>query len=191
MSTLFCTPVRDGESRGCRTSCLRQRKTRSAKTHRVTTPHWRPRIRTGAGDYGHPCRRLRTLTPGATECGEAAQSLVVDLCWEPRHLRTLHIRQEPTGTLPTIRLPPQGHPPNIVLVFSPLMLLPAIESRACDTTGALPATSTTPSPNEGELLTVAEAAATLGLAPSTLHRWLGDGFIAGEQTTPGAPWRIR
>jgi hypothetical protein len=43
-------------------------------------------------------------------------------------------------------------------------------------------------PNEGELLTVAEAAATLGLAPSTLHRWLGDGFIAGEQTTPGAPW---
>jgi hypothetical protein len=46
-------------------------------------------------------------------------------------------------------------------------------------------------PAEGELLTVAEAAATLGLAPSTLHRWLGDGFIAGEQTTPGAPWRIR
>jgi hypothetical protein len=37
-------------------------------------------------------------------------------------------------------------------------------------------------PNEGELRTVAEAAATLGLAPSpppsTLHRWLGDGFIA-------------
>ena len=27
--------------------------------------------------------------------------------------------------------------------------------------------------------------------PSTLHRWLGDGFIAGEQLTPGAPWRIR
>ena len=31
----------------------------------------------------------------------------------------------------------------------------------------------------------------LGLAPSTLHRWLNDGFIAGEQVTPGAPWRIR
>ena len=46
-------------------------------------------------------------------------------------------------------------------------------------------------PPEGELLTVAEAARTLGLAPSTLHRWLADGFIAGEQTTPGAPWRIR
>ncbi|WP_433521471.1 hypothetical protein ACQPZ2_29665 [Nocardia pseudovaccinii] len=23
------------------------------------------------------------------------------------------------------------------------------------------------------------------------HRWLGDGFTAGEQLTPGAPWRIR
>ncbi|MCA1681664.1 MAG: recombinase family protein, partial [Actinobacteria bacterium] len=46
-------------------------------------------------------------------------------------------------------------------------------------------------PQEGDLLTVADAAAELGLAPSTLHRWLGDGFIAGEQLTPGAPWRIR
>jgi DNA invertase Pin-like site-specific DNA recombinase/transposase-like protein len=46
-------------------------------------------------------------------------------------------------------------------------------------------------PQEGELLTVAEAARELGLAPSTLHRWLTDGFIGGEQLTPGAPWRIR
>ncbi|MGI5135597.1 recombinase family protein [Streptomyces sp. CA-106110] len=46
-------------------------------------------------------------------------------------------------------------------------------------------------PQEGELVTVAQAADRLGLAPSTLHRWLGDGFIAGEQDTPGAPWRIR
>ena len=38
---------------------------------------------------------------------------------------------------------------------------------------------------------MADAAAELGLAPSTLHRWLNDGFIAGEQLTPGAPWRIR
>jgi DNA invertase Pin-like site-specific DNA recombinase/transposase-like protein len=44
---------------------------------------------------------------------------------------------------------------------------------------------------EGDLLTVADAARELGLAPSTLHRWLSDGFIGGEQLTPGAPWRIR
>src|ERR1019366_2357400 len=43
----------------------------------------------------------------------------------------------------------------------------------------------------GDCMTIERAAQTLGLAPSTLHRWLNDGFIAGEQMTPGAPWRIR
>ncbi len=46
-------------------------------------------------------------------------------------------------------------------------------------------------PPTGELLTIAQAAQTLGVAPSTVHRWLSDGFIAGEQITPGAPWQIR
>ena len=41
------------------------------------------------------------------------------------------------------------------------------------------------------MVTVHEAAKALDLAPSTLHRWLNDGFIAGEQLTPGAPWRLR
>lgn len=44
---------------------------------------------------------------------------------------------------------------------------------------------------DGELLSIRQAARQLGTAPSTLHRWVNDGFIAGEQTTPGAPWRIR
>ncbi|WP_295445497.1 recombinase family protein [uncultured Thiodictyon sp.] len=44
---------------------------------------------------------------------------------------------------------------------------------------------------EGPALTIQQAAQTLEVAPSTLHRWLNDGFIAGEQDTPGAPWRIR
>jgi len=51
-----------------------------------------------------------------------------------------------------------------------------------------PATS---APAEGELLNVAKAARQLGIAPSTLLRWLNDGFVAGEQVTPGAPWRVR
>jgi DNA invertase Pin-like site-specific DNA recombinase len=46
-------------------------------------------------------------------------------------------------------------------------------------------------PLEGELLNVEATAAQLGVAPSTLLRWLNDGFIGGEQVTPGAPWRIR
>ena len=44
---------------------------------------------------------------------------------------------------------------------------------------------------EGELLNIKKAAVMLGVAPSTIHRLLNDGIIAGEQPTPGAPWRIR
>ena len=43
----------------------------------------------------------------------------------------------------------------------------------------------------GELLTIKRAAIELGVAPSTIHRLINDGIIAGEQVTPGAPWRIR
>jgi predicted DNA-binding transcriptional regulator AlpA len=55
----------------------------------------------------------------------------------------------------------------------------------------IPCHTPTDDPQEAELLSVAEAAKELGLAPSTLHRWLADGFVAGEQLTLGAPWRIR
>ena len=43
----------------------------------------------------------------------------------------------------------------------------------------------------GELVPIRKAADILGIYPSTVHRWLNDGFIAGEQITPGAPWQIR
>jgi transposase len=43
----------------------------------------------------------------------------------------------------------------------------------------------------GEVVPICKAAEILGVYPSTIHRWLNDGFIAGEQITPGAPWHIR
>src|SRR5438445_3876683 len=46
-------------------------------------------------------------------------------------------------------------------------------------------------PSDGELVTIRKAAQILGMNTSTIHRWLNDGFIAGEQVTPGAPWQIR
>lgn len=46
-------------------------------------------------------------------------------------------------------------------------------------------------PPEGELLSIKQAAKALGMNTSTIHRWVNDGFIAAEQLTPGAPWRIR
>jgi DNA invertase Pin-like site-specific DNA recombinase len=55
----------------------------------------------------------------------------------------------------------------------------------------IPCYQAPPEPPEGDLLTVDAAAKELGVAASTLLRWLNDGFIGGQQVTPGAPWRIR
>jgi DNA invertase Pin-like site-specific DNA recombinase len=43
----------------------------------------------------------------------------------------------------------------------------------------------------GELVSIRKAAQILEMNTSSIHRWLADGFIAGEQVTPGAPWQIR
>jgi DNA invertase Pin-like site-specific DNA recombinase len=45
--------------------------------------------------------------------------------------------------------------------------------------------------DDGEVVTIAKAAAELGVSTATVHRWLREGFIVGEQITPGAPWQIR
>jgi excisionase family DNA binding protein len=44
-------------------------------------------------------------------------------------------------------------------------------------------------PSDGPF-TADEAARELGVTMSTVHRWLREGILAGEQLTPGAPWRI-
>jgi hypothetical protein len=46
-------------------------------------------------------------------------------------------------------------------------------------------------PPSGELVSIRKAAQILSMNTSSIHRWLADGFIAGEQVTPGAPWQIR
>jgi len=46
-------------------------------------------------------------------------------------------------------------------------------------------------PPTGQVVPIRQAAQILGVYPSTIHRWLNDGFIAGEQLTSGAPWQIR
>ena len=46
-------------------------------------------------------------------------------------------------------------------------------------------------PPTGELVSIRKAAQILSMNTSSIHRWLADGFIAGEQVTPGAPWQIR
>jgi excisionase family DNA binding protein len=44
---------------------------------------------------------------------------------------------------------------------------------------------------DGEVVTIADAAARLGVSTSTIRRWLREGLLPAEQTTPHAPWRIR
>ena len=41
------------------------------------------------------------------------------------------------------------------------------------------------------MASVPQAAQLLGVDKTTIYRWLRDGFVTGEQLTPGAPWRIR
>ena len=45
--------------------------------------------------------------------------------------------------------------------------------------------------DDGQMVTVAKAASELGVSTATVHRWLREGFITGEQITPGAPWQIQ
>ena len=52
------------------------------------------------------------------------------------------------------------------------------------------ATVRTSPPTSTEQLTVAQAASELGVSTATVHRWLREGFIIGEQVTRNAPWQI-
>ncbi|HTX12786.1 MAG TPA: recombinase family protein [Solirubrobacteraceae bacterium] len=47
-----------------------------------------------------------------------------------------------------------------------------------------------PDPNS-PLVTLQQTAAELGVTVFTIRRWLNQGLLPGEQTTPNAPWRIR
>ena len=48
-----------------------------------------------------------------------------------------------------------------------------------------------PTDRGGETVTIQRAARELGVSPATIRRWLNDGLLPAEQTTPHAPWRIR
>ena len=41
------------------------------------------------------------------------------------------------------------------------------------------------------MVSISEAERLLGVGKVPLYRWLADGFLIGEQLTPGSPWRIR
>jgi DNA invertase Pin-like site-specific DNA recombinase len=49
----------------------------------------------------------------------------------------------------------------------------------------------TPAGEDVLVVPVSQAEKILGVGRYTLYKWLRDGFITGEQLTPGAPWHIR
>ena len=55
----------------------------------------------------------------------------------------------------------------------------------------IPAGPVHPTSHDGEMVTIAKAASELDVSTATVHRWLREGFITGEQITPGAPWQIQ
>jgi DNA invertase Pin-like site-specific DNA recombinase len=61
--------------------------------------------------------------------------------------------------------------------------IPAPQPPPTDTVG--------PVDQDGVVVTISAAEKILHVSKVTLYRWLRDGFLVGEQLTPGAPWRIR
>ena len=53
----------------------------------------------------------------------------------------------------------------------------------------LPPENVTPGCQDAAVVSITEAARQLGVSSATIYRWLRDGFVTGEQLTPGAPWR--
>lgn len=54
-----------------------------------------------------------------------------------------------------------------------------------------PTENVVPDDQDGVVVTITNAEKLLGVSKVTIYRWLRDGFIIGEQITPGAPWQIR
>ena len=73
--------------------------------------------------------------------------------------------------------------------------MPATSSPPTTRTGSaatkIPACPVRAASDDGEMVTIATAASELDVSTATVHRWLREGFITGEQITPGAPWQIR
>jgi DNA invertase Pin-like site-specific DNA recombinase len=69
--------------------------------------------------------------------------------------------------------------------------LPFNQSRVASVRERARIPSAPPPDPASQLHTVERAAHELGVAQTTIYRWLRAGLLGGEQVTAGAPWRIR
>jgi excisionase family DNA binding protein len=150
---------------------------------------------------------LRTLIGDVVVTTNVAERrAAVEICWEGGACTELSVRLNARGperrrldddTVELIRRLAQHHPDaQIAQILSRQdrrtgsgLAFTEGRVRAARQRAGIP---TAPPPDPAcELVTIDRAAAQLGVSTFTVRRWLRDGLLPGEQTTPGAPWRIR
>jgi excisionase family DNA binding protein len=130
----------------------------------------------------------------------------LEICWEGGARTELQVRlganvferrRTSEGAIELIRRLAEHHPDrqiaNILsrqgrLTASGLAFTQA-RVQSVRTRAGIPAAP--PPDPDSELLTIQQTADELGVSMFTIRRWLRDGLLPGEQTTPGTPWRIR
>lgn len=150
---------------------------------------------------------LRTLIGEVVvTVNDAERRAAVEVSWEGGARSELSVRLNPRGperrrlaedTVELIRRLAAHHPDRqIAQILSRQGRvtgtgLPFTEARvrAARQRAGIPAAP--PPDPDSELVTIDRAARELEVSAATVRRWLRDGLLPGEQTTPGAPWRIR
>ncbi len=69
--------------------------------------------------------------------------------------------------------------------------LPFTEARVKGVRQRAAITAAAPADPAAGVYTIDQAASQLGVSTATIRRWLNEGLLPGEQTTPHAPWRVR
>ena len=153
---------------------------------------------------------LRALLPEVVVCAPAGQPLArLELHWQGGQVTELEVERSPGRGMG----PPRTAEDTVDLLrrlaahHSDAVIATVLNRQGRTTARGLPFTRSRVSSlrqyrkipcyqppaqaGQGEPLSVQQAARELGMAPSTVHRWINDGFLPAEQVTPGAPWRIR
>jgi excisionase family DNA binding protein len=150
---------------------------------------------------------LRSLISDVVVTVHAAERrAAIEICWEGGAKTELSVRLNargperrrlPEDTIELIRRLAQHHPDHQIAAIlarqghrtgTGLAFTEARVRSARQRTG-IPAAA--PADPASEIVTIDQAAKALGVSTFTVRRWLRDGLLPGEQTTPGAPWRIR
>lgn len=130
----------------------------------------------------------------------------VEICWEggaktelqvPLGTNVFDRRRTSEDTIELIRRLAEHHPDRqIAQILSrqgrlTASGLPFTQARVQNVRSHYEIPAAQPPDPDSELLSIRQAAHELGVSMFTIRRWLRDGLLPGEQTTPGAPWRIR